>query len=131
MFAICHGRGGGGKSYLRLLALLEEGLLTGLLLSLLPGEVGGLGDLVDLALVETVQVNLVGGSDDVSRIDPSQGDTVDLEGAGNEEDTLVEGLEEDDALASESAGEENEDGAGLEGFSGGPGTDGLAGLLKV
>ena len=118
-------------SYLRLLALLEEGLLTGLLLSLLPGEVGGLGDLVDLALVETVQVNLVGGSDDVSRIDPSQGDTVDLEGAGNEEDTLVEGLEEDDALASESAGEENEDGAGLEGFSGGPGTDGLAGLLKV
>lgn len=125
------GGGGGGKSYLRLLALLEEGLLTGLLLSLLPGEVGGLGDLVDLALVETVQVNLVGGSDDVSRIDPSQGDTVDLEGAGNEEDTLVEGLEEDDALASESAGEENEDGAGLEGFSGGPGTDGLAGLLKV
>ena len=82
----------------------------------------------NLALVETVQVNLVGGGDDVSRIDSSQGNTVDLEGAGNEEDTLVEGLQEDNALAPEAASEESEDGAGLEGFSRGPRTDGLAGL---
>lgn len=71
---------------------------------------------------------MVGSGDDVSRIDSSQRDTVDLEGAGNEEDALIESLEENDALASESTSEENEDSAGLEGFSGGPGSDGLADL---
>lgn len=71
---------------------------------------------------------MVGSGDDVSRIDSSQRDTVDLEGASNEEDTLVESLQENDALASESTSEKDEDGAGLKGFSGSPGSDGLADL---
>lgn len=115
-------------SYLRLLALLEESLLTGLLLDLLGGEVLGLRDLVNLLLIQAGDVDLVGGGDDVSGVDPAQGHTVDLEGSGDEEDTLVEGLEEDDALAAEAAGEQDQDGAGLEALPGSPGTDSLADL---
>lgn len=117
-----------GKAYLGLLSLLEESVLTGLLLGLLGGEVLGLGDLLDLLLVEAGDVDLVRGGDDVSGVDSSEGNTVDLEGAGDEEDALVESLQEDDSLAAEAAGEEDEDGAGFEGLAGGPGSDGLANL---
>lgn len=116
------------SSYLGLLSLLEESLLTSLLLGLLGGEVLGLGDLLNLLLVEAGDVDLVGGGDDVSGVDSSQGDTVDLEGAGDEEDTLVEGLQEDDTLATEAASEEDEDSAGLEGLARSPRSDGLADL---
>lgn len=113
---------------LGLLSLLEESLLTSLLLGLLSGEVLGLRDLLDLLLVETGDVDLVGGSDDVSGVNSSQRNTVDLEGAGDEEDTLVEGLQENDTLATEAASEEDEDSAGLEGLARGPRSDSLADL---
>ena len=87
-----------------------------------------MGDLVDLLLIQAGDVDLVGGGDDVSGVDPAQGHAVDLEGAGDEEDTLVEGLEEDDALAAEAAGEQDQDGTGLKGLPGSPGADGLADL---
>ena len=118
----------GVRSYLWLLSLLEESLLAGLLLGLLTNEVLGLGNLVDLGAVDSGQVNLLGGGDDVSGVDPSQGNAVDLEGAGNEESTLVEGLQENDALATEAASQQDEDGAGLEGLARLPGADGLADL---
>lgn len=117
------------QTYLNLLSLLEESLLTSLLLGLLGGEVLGLSDLLDLLGVEAGDIDLLGGGDDVSGVDSSQRDTVDLEGAGDEEDTLVEGLEEDDTLAAEAAGEEDQDGTGLEGLAGSPRADGLADLL--
>lgn len=117
------------KTYLSLLSLLEESLLTGLLLSLLGGEVLWLSNLIDLLLVEAGKVDLVGGGNDVAGVDAAQRNTVDLEGASDEEDTLVERLEEDDALATEAAGEEDQDGTGLKGLSGSPGTDGLADLV--
>lgn len=66
-----------------------------------------MGDLVNLLLVEAGDVDLVGGGNDVSGVDAAQGDTVDLEGTGDEEDALVEVLEEDDALATETAGKED------------------------
>jgi hypothetical protein len=110
--------------------LLEESLLAGLLLGLLGGEVLGLGDLVDLLEVKTADVDLVRGGDHVSGVDSSERDAVDLEGAGDEENTLVESLQEDDTLAAEAAGEEDQDGTGLEGLARGPGTDGLANLLR-
>lgn len=116
-------------SYLCLLSLLEESLLAGLLLGLLTNEVLGLGDLVDLGAVESGKVDLLGCGDDVSGVDPSQGNTVDLEGAGNEEDTLVEGLEEDDALATEATSQQDQNGTGLEGLARLPGADGLADLF--
>lgn len=116
------------RSYLCLLSLLEESLLASLLLGLLSDEVLGLGDLLNLLLVDSGQVNLLGCGDDVSGVDPAQGHTVDLEGTGNEEDTLVEVLQEDDALATEAASEEDQDGAGLEGLARRPGAGGLADL---
>lgn len=116
------------RSYLCLLALLEESLLAGLLLGLLSDEVLGLSDLLDLLVVNSGQVDLLRCGDDVSGVDPAQGHTVDLEGTGNEEDTLVEVLQEDDALATETASEEDQDGTGLEGLARLPGADGLADL---
>jgi hypothetical protein len=45
-------------------------------------------------------------------IDASEGYTVRLEGAGDEEDALLELAQQDDALTAETAGKEDEDGAG-------------------
>lgn len=117
------------RSYLGLLSLLEERLLAGLLLGLLRGEVLGLRDLLNLGLVDPGKVDLQGCGDDVSRVDAAEGDAVDLEGPGDEQDTLVEVLEEDDTLAAEAAGEQNQDGAGLERGARGPRADGLADLI--
>lgn len=116
------------RSYLCLLPLLEESLLASLLLGLLSNEVLGLSNLLDLLVVDSGQVNLLGCGDDVSGVDPAQGHAVDLEGTGNEEDTLVEVLQEDDALATETASEEDQDGAGLEGLARLPSAGGLADL---
>jgi len=116
---------------LSLLSLLEESLLTSLLLGLLGGEVLGLSDLLDLLGVKAGDIDLLGGGDDVSGVDSSQRNTVDLEGTGDEEDTLVEGLEEDDTLAAEAAGEEDQNGTGLEGLARSPRADGLADLLGL
>jgi hypothetical protein len=108
--------------------LLEEGLLASLGLFLVCSEVLWLRDLLNLLRLYTRDVDLVGCGDDVSGVDSSERDAVDLEGPGDEQDTLVEGLEEDDALASESAGQENQNGAGLQRLSWRPRADGLADL---
>ena len=115
-------------SYLGLLSLLEESVLAGLLLGLLGGEVLRRRDLLNLGLVDAGQVDLHGCGDDVSRVDATKGDTVDLEGAGDEQDTLVEVLEEDDALAAEPTSEQDQDGTGLEGAARRPRADRLADL---
>jgi hypothetical protein len=115
-------------TYLGLLALLEEGLL-GLLLSLLVlGEVSGSGGLLKGLGVNTADIDLLGGGDDVAGVHAAEGNTVDLEGAGDKEDTLVERLEEDDTLAAETASEEDQDGAGNEGLADLGGTQSLADL---
>jgi len=116
------------SSYLGLLSLLEEGVLAGLLLGLLGGEVLRPRDLLNLGLVDAGQVDLHGCGDDVSRVDATEGDTVDLEGAGDEQDTLVEVLEEDNALAAEPTSEQDQDGTGLEGAARRPRAEGLADL---
>jgi hypothetical protein len=117
-----------GIAYLGLLSLLEEGLLAGLVLGFVGSEVLGRGDLGDLGSVKAAQVDLLRCGDDVAGVDSAKGNTVDLEGTGDQEDTLVEGLEENDALATEATGQEDQDGTGLEGLAGSPGTDGLADL---
>lgn len=53
---------------------------------------------------------------------------VGFEGAGDEENALGELAEQDNALAAEAAGEEDEDGAGCEGVAVFGGVGGLAGL---
>lgn len=116
------------KTHLGLLALLEESLLGLLLSLLLLGEVVGSGDLLEGLGVDTGDVEALGGGDHVAGVDAADGDTVDLEGAGDEENTLVEVLEENDALATETTSEEDQDGTGLEALAELSGTQSLANL---
>lgn len=107
------------EPYLRLLALLEECLLSFLFVTLLPSKVLITCNLINLLLINTSQINLVRSSDNVAGVDAAEGNTVNFEGACDEEDALAEVLQEDDALAAETTSEEDEDGAGSERFSGG------------
>lgn len=116
------------KTYLGLLALLEESLLGLLLSLLLLGEVLGGRDLLQSLLVNTGNVDALGGGDRVAGVDTAEGNAVDLEGTGNEENTLVEVLEEDDTLATETASEQDQDGTGLEALADLGGTQRLADL---
>ena len=115
-------------SHLWLLALLEELLLSLLLVGLLPSKVLLRGDLVNLRLVNAGQVNLLRCGDNVAGVDSSERHAVDLEWAGDEEDTLWEALQEDDVLAAEAASEEDEHGTGSEAWPWGGGPDGFADL---
>ena len=72
----------------------------------------------------------MGCGDNVAGVDAAEGDTVDLEGTGDEEDTLAEVLQKDDALAAEATSEEDEDGTGSEGGSGSGRSDGFADLYN-
>ena len=94
--------------------MLEEFLLT-LLLSVLPCKVLVSSYLIYLLLINARQVNLVGCGDYIAGIDSSERNAVDFEWTGDEENTLLECLEEDDTLAAETTSEEDEDGAGGEG----------------
>ncbi len=96
---------------------IEKLLLLGLLALLLPREIL----LIVLADIDTAQVDFGAGGDDVSGIDTAERDTIDLEGTGDKEDAVGEGLEVDDALSTETAGEDDEDCAGLEGLTQGGG----------
>lgn len=116
------------ESYLWLLALLEELGLTGLLGGTLASEVLLAGDLLDLLGINTGDIDLVGGGDNVAGVDTADWDTVDLEWASDEEDTLVKVVQEDDALATETASEEDENGSWDKGSAWSGGTDGLADL---
>lgn len=116
------------RTYLRLSTLLEESLLGLLLSLLLLGEVLGGRDLLEGLGVNAADVDTLGGGDHVAGVDTADGDTVDLEGAGDEENTLVEVLEEDDTLATEAASEEDQDGTGLEALADLSGTNRLADL---
>ena len=112
-----------GASYRRLVAL-EELLLLGLLDVGLAGEVL-VGELVEL---ESGDVDLSGGGNDVAGVDATEGDAVDLEGTGDEDDTVAQGLKVHDTLATETTSENNQDSTGLEGRAEGRRPDGLADL---
>lgn len=92
------------------------------------GEVALLGGLLQDALINTLNVNGGGGSDDIAGVDSSQRNAVNLEGTGDEENTLGEVLEENDTLAAEATSKEDDDGTGLEGGTGLRGTSSLTGL---
>lgn len=117
-------------AYLGLLALLEERILTRLAGGLVLGEVTVLAGLLQGLLVHTLQVDRGGGSNDIAGVDPSQGNTVDFERAGDKENTLGKVLEDDDTLAAETTSEEDNNGSGLEGLTGLRGAGSFAGLLS-
>ncbi|KAI3483320.1 hypothetical protein L1887_53811 [Cichorium endivia] len=137
LLTLGEGEGGGkvlGHGGASLLDGGDDGLVERLLVgdlglgvSLLVGGVGeegglglGLGGLVllEVGVVDLVvdldvrDVDLGRGGDHVGLVDAADGDTVHLEGAGDEQQTGVELLEEHDALAAEATGEEDEDGTG-------------------
>ena len=114
---------------LRLLTLLEEGLLGALLVRLLVArKVLLVGDLLEGLAVEALDVDLSAGCDHVAGVDTAERHTVDLEGTSDKENTLGKDLEENDALAAETTGQEDQDSAGLEGSARLVGVLGLAGL---
>ena len=79
--------------------------------------------------LEVAELDFCRGRDDIGLVDPAEGDAVDLEGAGDQEQARVELLEEDDALSAETACEEDEDGAGGDGRAQGGGLGRLPALL--
>ena len=114
---------------LLLLAVTEELLLAALFIRfLVPLEVIFTTDFVDGGLINALDVYRGLGGDDIAGVDSAEWDAVDFEGAGYEQYALVEDLDEDDAFAAESAGEEDEDFAGCEGCSGLVWVDRFAGL---
>ena len=86
---------------------VEEGGFGLLVLGgLFAGEVGD----VELGDVDTGDVDLGRGGNDVSGVDSSQGDTVDLEGTGDQQGVVFEVLKVHHSLAAETTGEEDEHG---------------------
>jgi hypothetical protein len=109
------------------LALLKEGVLA-LALLLLARPVLVLAHTVQDFVVEVRDIDGCAGRNYVAVVDAAQGNAVGLEGTGNQEDTLGELAQKNDALAREATGEEDEDGAGLERLAVLGGVCGLAGL---
>jgi len=115
----------GGETHL--LDLVEELLLVLHLLGLGAPEVGVIELLVDL---DAGNINLGRGGNDVRLVDTTEGNTVDLEGAVDQEEARLELLEEHDPPAAEATGEENENGSGGD-VGAQLGGGGLLGLLVV
>jgi hypothetical protein len=92
------------------------------------GEVALLRSLLQDTLINTLDVDGGGGSDDIAGVYAAQGNAVNLEGTGDEEDTLGKVLEDNDTLATEATSEEDDDGTRLEGSTGLSRASSLTGL---
>jgi len=68
--------------------LLEELLLSLLLITLLSRKVLVTSDLINLLRINTRQIDFLGCGDNVAGIDSSQRNTIDLERTSNEKDAL-------------------------------------------
>jgi hypothetical protein len=91
-----------------LLTISEELLLrVGLLGLLFTGEVGDT-KLVD---VDTVKSDSGGGGDNITSVDSSEWDTVDLEWTSDEESVVLKRLEEDHSLTTETTSKDDQDSA--------------------
>lgn len=76
------------STHLWLLALLEESILSRLLGLLVLGEVTVLAGLGQDRLIDSLNIHLGRCGDDIASVYPSQGNAIDFERAGDEEDTL-------------------------------------------
>lgn len=101
-----------GNFVLLLLALSSE--LLGLLLSSVRASKEGILNLADIDLGD---IDLGRSGDGVGLVNAAKGDAVDLVGSSDQEKTRGELLKKDNALSSESSGEENKDSSGLDGLS--------------
>jgi hypothetical protein len=112
------------------LALLKERILT-LALFLLARPVLVLAHAVQNFGVEVRDIDRCAGRDYVAVVDAAQRDAIGLERSGDQEDALVELAQQNDALAGEATGEEDEDCARLERLAVLGGVGCLAGLLLL
>lgn len=119
-------RNSGIYSYLSWLSAVIECLLITLLLLLLPGKVG----IVELAYINASDIDFGGSSNNISCIDSTDWNTIDLEGASDEENSLGEVLQQDNALSTETASKDDEYGTRLKGWAEGGWPAGLAGLIN-
>lgn len=95
--------------------MLHESLLTLLLLALLfPAEVFWAADFLQRRLVESADIDFGRGGNDISSVHAAYWYAVDLEGSGDEECAFFQVLQENDSLATETAGEKDKDGARFE-----------------
>jgi len=117
----------GGDPYLERLSTVKELLLVSLLLRPLLGEVG----IIELAHINTRDIDLGRSSNDISGTDSTDGDTIDLEGTSNNENTLGEGLQQNNTLSTEPTSKDDKDGTGLEGWAEFSWPGGFAGLNFV
>lgn len=112
------------------LALLEESILA-LALLLLASPVLVLAHAVQDFAIEVGDIDGCAGCDYVAVVDAAQRHAVGLEGTGDQENALRELAQENDTLAGEATGEEDQDGAGLERLAVFGGVGGLAGLVPL
>jgi hypothetical protein len=76
------------STHLWLLALLEESILSGFLGLLVLGEVTVLAGFGQDRLINLRNIHLGRCGNDIASVYPSQGNAIDFERAGDEEDTL-------------------------------------------
>ena len=112
------------------LALLKECIFA-LALLLLARPVLVLAHAVQDLGVEVRDIDRCTGRDYIAVVNATQGNAVGLEGTGDQENTLRELTQEDNALAGEATGEEDQDGTRLEGITVFGGVSGLAGLVLL
>ena len=96
-------------THLWLLSLLEECLLSLFLIFLLSRKVLFAANFVHDFGVDTRKVDFCAGCNHISRVDPPKWYSIDFEWAGNEKNALIESLEEDYTLSTETTSKENED----------------------
>jgi hypothetical protein len=89
--------------HLWLLSLLEELFFTLFLAIFLPCKVVFSRGFVHNLLINALQIYHCRCGNDISGIDPSERNTINLERTGNKKNTLREMLEEDNSLATEAA----------------------------
>lgn len=89
----------------------EESFLT---IGRLLGNTGKVS-IVDAGNIDSTNIDLGGGSNTVSLVDTTEGNTVDLVGSSNKKKTRLQCLQADNTLSTETSREEDADGSGGEG----------------
>lgn len=109
-------------------SLVTEELLLGSrrLGLLLSSKVGN----VELGSINGRDINLGGSGDHISGVDSSNGDTVNLEGARDQQSVVLQRLQVNNSLASESASKDDQNSTGYERRSKRSGLSGLSSSLR-
>ncbi len=89
----------------------EESFLT---IGRLLGNTGKVG-IIDAGHINSTNIDLGGGSNNISLVDTTEGNTVDLVGSSNKKKTRFQCLQADNTLSTETSREEDADGSGGDG----------------